>query len=661
MTGQRKTCRLSGAVMGHPSRINHAKAVAQRIDSDRVELVMDPQPDGPRSALRTTVRAWSSVPSDATHHLVLHDDMVPCTGFWAEATRAIQSFPEAALALCAFWNSRNGAAVRLAAMTGHRWVRGMREYTPCIALILPAEAARGYANFATTAGDCWPEDVLMYRYLDSIGLPTLVATPSLAEHQDLRSLSGNDFHGVRRSSWFLADPQQLPPSWQSEPAEFHVVPFFKHGVAQCAVRLGTRGEHWENIRTERYLARAGHRLDEIEARMESLCPGVPRTTATAAAAIRGTWLTAYAMGAVCASDPATGSRQPDDDVSLRQLCEAALSTIAPGGVCDRALPQDVDALQRDLTATAAVGLAEGRLAASRIAGEAKRAQGARGPGAGTGRRTQRPADGVLLLMGAGRYPASQIARALADRGHHVVARHSASPDDRYLDLSHVTGTELDEVRASAVVDLTHAPGEAPALAAPPRPFVAGPPGTERRLGVEYPCAVCGQPRSSSGCEEDLEGRETTLHVGDLYGPGMPLAGPLAVFVTQALMRQPIVITSDPLRTVRPLHVDDLAAYIDRSLVDDRPGGSVSVAGGECLTVRELAQLVTRIVRPVSIVETQTARTCDCAESRDAPPQPYPDWRPGVDLEWGIRSLAQWIAYEGDPPLTAADLSHLSDI
>jgi hypothetical protein len=376
---------LTGVIMTHPQRARPAAELAASLGADRVSVVTDPRPDGPRSAFRTTMAAWSGSPPGATHRLVLHDDMVPAVGFWAAAEEAMDEFPHAALALSAFWNSRNGAAVRLGVLGGHRWVRAVPDYTPCTALILPVETARGYVTYAERAGDAWAEDVLMSRYLAAAGVPAYVAAPSLAEHQELRSLSGNDFHGLRRSPCWTADTWARPASTGGAPPEFPVVPFFKFGSPWCVVRTP---DGWETIPTERYLARAGHRVEDVEARRAKYLADSwtgPASEVELLAA-RGAWLTGYALGVVHTGQWPAG-----------ELVDRALATIAPGGLCDRLPAHRLAGLERDLADVAADGLAAG-LAAD----------------------PPRPVrrGGSLTLAGTG-FPASQLVGALTDLGHAV--------------------------------------------------------------------------------------------------------------------------------------------------------------------------------------------------------------------------------------------------
>ena len=332
---------VTGAVMTHPNRTDRARLLVAE-SAGLLELVTDPDPTGPPAALRTALRAWSSVPAGSTHHLVLHDDMVLSEGFFDRVRRAVEAAPDAALALFSFWNSRNGAAVRLGALAGARWVPAMNEYTPCTALVLPREIALGYAGYVRaeqeSTGETWPEDVYMYRYLRSAGVPVLVAVPNLAEHEDLSSLSGNNFQGLRRSACFVeTDPETDEDVKLDRPP---AVPFFKYGQAQCAVPVANTGR-WLNIPCEDYLSGLGV---DIAALREQLPRGIDPVLAWPL------WLTAYALGVVSEMSVPVG--KPDAAV-----LDAALATLAPGGLCHSPAAPD---LGPAATWLARAGLERGR-------------------------------------------------------------------------------------------------------------------------------------------------------------------------------------------------------------------------------------------------------------------------------------------------------------
>ncbi|MFE0427438.1 hypothetical protein [Streptomyces sp. NPDC058953] len=64
--------RVSSAVMTHPVRRAQAQELCDRLGLGG--LAMDPEPDGPPSALRTALVAWSRIADGATHQLFIQDD-----------------------------------------------------------------------------------------------------------------------------------------------------------------------------------------------------------------------------------------------------------------------------------------------------------------------------------------------------------------------------------------------------------------------------------------------------------------------------------------------------------------------------------------------------------------------------------------------------------
>lgn len=182
--------------------------------------------------------------------------MVLSETFLDRVRLAIEELPDAALALFALWDSRNGAAVRLGAMAGARWVGAVNEYFPCVAIVLPRRIAEGFVAYGRERLGGWPDDILMHRYLSALGVPRYVAVPNLAEHEDRGSISGNAFRGPRRSVCFL--PGDRSGKEGETLTGLTVLPFFKHGVAQCAVRVpGPGPEQWLHLGTEQYLHGAG--------------------------------------------------------------------------------------------------------------------------------------------------------------------------------------------------------------------------------------------------------------------------------------------------------------------------------------------------------------------------------------------------------------------
>ncbi|WP_371483375.1 hypothetical protein [Kitasatospora sp. NBC_00315] len=196
---------LSSVVMTHPSRGALAAELARTLAVTGV--VLDPDPDGPPSPLRTAIRAWAGVPDWATHHAVIQDDISAAPSLLSILAASATRHPHAALAFYANWDSRNGALVRLAALAGLNWVRALDDdYTPALTVVLPAAVARGFAAFA---GDetVKHDDETLTRYLRRAAVDTYLAVPTPVEHEGDLSISEMNHHGVRRSACHLPDPR----------------------------------------------------------------------------------------------------------------------------------------------------------------------------------------------------------------------------------------------------------------------------------------------------------------------------------------------------------------------------------------------------------------------------------------------------------------------
>ncbi|MEU7830416.1 MULTISPECIES: NAD(P)-dependent oxidoreductase [unclassified Nonomuraea] len=645
--------KLTGAVMAHPQR----REAAIRLAGGVFDVVTDPDPAGRPSAFRTSLLAWSSIPPDATHHLLLHDDMVLSSTFFERAESAARAMPHAALALFAFWNSRNGAAVRQGALAGARWVPGAGEYTPVAALLLPRQVAGGYVEWARDRGDTWPDDVLMGRYLRQAGVPVFVAVPSLAEHEDLASLVDNDFQGLRRSPCFFADdPQGLFPddpdgfplddpqagrsSEERVLVELPVIPFFKRGVAQCAVRVPGTGR-WRDIRCEDYLAGRG-----IDA--ESLRAG-------AATRHWPLWLTAYTMGIVHGQTGGDGVPDDTGDDDPRGLDQAdvrggfradprvldrALATMGPGGLCHELGARELARLAPELHEVARAGLE---------AGLTDR------PGHRPRANADRP---VVALTGAGTFVRDHLAGALADHGYRTVG-----PEASAAVVVHVCALGWDEdadpeeelrlaraafadgrggvLLSSCAVygDGKHA-ASSPLADAP----AARSPFTEDPAGPLLADASAATPLVRAIRQvEEAAGGAVVLRLGEPYGPGMPQRGAVAELVLRSSLNRPAPVTGAPVQLV---HVQDVARAVLAALAGNPVSRVFNIANPERPGMRELAEAVSGAVRPLNV------------ETSDGPPKPLVDveraaaelgWRPSVTLDYGLHTCAQWLAYESDRP------------
>ncbi|MFC4336908.1 hypothetical protein [Salininema proteolyticum] len=194
--------RLSTAIMHHPSRTELIAHLLGRSASLSPEVVADPEPDGVPSPLRTAKRAWAAVGDDATHHMVLQDDVTPAPGIADHLQAVVSRHPDAGISLCVNWNSpHNSYLVRRAALRGASYAAlTYREWVPTFGFILPADLARSMAAYLAEYPDAYrDDDELVAGFCRENGVPVFACLPNLLEHSDLPSVAGNDDHGERLS------------------------------------------------------------------------------------------------------------------------------------------------------------------------------------------------------------------------------------------------------------------------------------------------------------------------------------------------------------------------------------------------------------------------------------------------------------------------------
>jgi hypothetical protein len=195
--------RVSTAVMAHPARREQAEQLLRRHPELNAQVAFDPDPGGKPATLRTAVAAWSRVGQGATHHLVMQEDVQLCHDFHTAMHQALSVAPRGAIALFSNWTHLTAQAVRLAALCGASWTPAVDTWAPTQALILPADVAGQFAQFAERYSQDKPDNRAMAEFLADRGLTTYVAIPNLVEHRPTPSLLFNDLlYGVRNSVVF---------------------------------------------------------------------------------------------------------------------------------------------------------------------------------------------------------------------------------------------------------------------------------------------------------------------------------------------------------------------------------------------------------------------------------------------------------------------------
>ncbi|WP_328383883.1 hypothetical protein OHS81_08255 [Streptomyces sp. NBC_00400] len=222
------TAPISSAVMTHPVRKEQAEALAARLGLGG--LAMDPDPDGPPSALRTALVAWAARTAAAGHHLVVQDDVAAPAELLELVAGSVARFPDEALIFYTNWHARNGAAARLAALAGAGWVRAVpEEFAPTLAICLPvrtADAFRGFARGSVERHD----DELMAAFLRTQGRSGLLAVPNVVEHIGTSSINGHAAQGVRLAACPVGAADARPlldHGWVLE--ELDWLPYMRYG------------------------------------------------------------------------------------------------------------------------------------------------------------------------------------------------------------------------------------------------------------------------------------------------------------------------------------------------------------------------------------------------------------------------------------------------
>ncbi|WP_436735859.1 hypothetical protein [Streptomyces sp. BBFR102] len=181
--------------MTHPVRLAQAQDLADRLGLD--SLALDPDPQGPPSALRTALVAWSAASPGASHHLVVQDDVEGPAELLEIVAEAASRFPDEALVFYTNWHARNGGAARLAALAGASWVRAVPdEFTPSLAVCLPAATAAAFRAYAQGSAERH-DDELFSVFFRGRGRMGLLAVPNIVEHIGTSSINGHAAQGIR--------------------------------------------------------------------------------------------------------------------------------------------------------------------------------------------------------------------------------------------------------------------------------------------------------------------------------------------------------------------------------------------------------------------------------------------------------------------------------
>lgn len=184
---------LSAAVMSHPSRADAARSLLERLEPLEPSLALDPDPDGPPSALAASLLAWGGARTDATHHLVVQDDAELVPDAVDRIRSSITERPDDVLVHYVGWSTASAQLVRASGALPH-WGEIVDPYLPAVCVSMPADLARDIARRPPTS---LLDDVNLRHALAERGREVWACYPSAADHGQLPSLVGNDRQGSR--------------------------------------------------------------------------------------------------------------------------------------------------------------------------------------------------------------------------------------------------------------------------------------------------------------------------------------------------------------------------------------------------------------------------------------------------------------------------------
>lgn len=321
--------RLSFAVMTHARRAHLAQALAMALPGP-MQVVTDPDPDGWPSPLRTATAAWSWCAPDATHHLVLQDDVLLTDSFAELAMRAAARYPHHLVGLYANATSWNGAAARVALLAGFGWITPLAtEYFPTLATIMPCPVAHEFASYAATrTGLAVNDDETLASFAAKSGIRTVLRVPSLVEHGTEPSLTGHAYQGPRHSVAFSGTAQP-PGSLPHLPGHIALPALIQR---RALLHLpGPDGAGWHSLTRPAHLALIRRAWPEVRWYADRMAAGKhPERAAAANRYCREVSLAAMSLGwavaRLCARHGTTPLGDPWPELVLRRYIESGLSS-----------------------------------------------------------------------------------------------------------------------------------------------------------------------------------------------------------------------------------------------------------------------------------------------------------------------------------------------
>jgi len=186
--------KLSAAVMAHPDRELQVNDLHRRLDRI-VPTFWDtegpPSGNGDR-VWRTARGGWQLADPDATHHVLIQDDALPCEDFLAGLERALAYVPPDAVVSPYLGTGRNvpirwEAMARAAETAGASWVVSQKLMWG-VCLVLPTHLVPEMVEYADRRSGV-PDDMRVAGWAEKTGRDVWYTWPSLVDHLRVPSLT----------------------------------------------------------------------------------------------------------------------------------------------------------------------------------------------------------------------------------------------------------------------------------------------------------------------------------------------------------------------------------------------------------------------------------------------------------------------------------------
>lgn len=140
---------------------------------------------------------------------------------------------------------------------------------------------------------------------------------------------------------------------------------------------------------------------------------------------------------------------------------------------------------------------------------------------------------------------------------------------------------------------------------------------------------------------------TILRYGTAYGPRSRQADVVSRFVARAIEGEPLIIRGSGMQGRHFTYVEDLAQGSLAALAAVAENKTYTLAAGEPASIRELADLVIRLLDSRSLIEYEAARQDDHQDYQPDTEAAANDlgWRSEVSLEDGIGRYVDWYRRE----------------